>query len=90
MSLLLPPRHLSSDSKKVPASRVSLIIEVGIPSLQILHVVETEGIDLIVMANKGTGNIERVLFGSAAEKVFRHSPVPVLSVRDRKNFNRGK
>lgn len=71
-------------------SRMSFIIEVGIPSLQILQVVETEDIDLIVMANKGTGNIERVLFGSAAEKVFRHSPVPVLSVRDRKIFKRGR
>jgi len=29
---------------------------------------------IIKMANKGRGNLSRVLFGSAAEKVFRHSP----------------
>ncbi len=63
-------------------------IDVGIPFDQVLKTVETEMIDLIVMGNKGWGNISRILFGSAAEKVFRHSPVPVVSVRDRKRFKR--
>jgi len=69
---------------------MSIKIEEGIPSEQILKTVETEGIDLIVMANKGRGNISRTLFGSVAEKVFRHSSVPVVSVRDRKKFKRVK
>ena len=59
-------------------------IDVGIPSDQILKTIETESIDLVVMANKGRGNISRFFFGSSAEKVFRHSPVSVVSVRDRK------
>jgi nucleotide-binding universal stress UspA family protein len=63
-------------------------IGVGIPSDQILKTIDTEAIDLVVMANKGRGNLARFLFGSSAEKVFRHSPVPVLSVRDRKKFQR--
>lgn len=63
-------------------------IDVGIPSEQILEIIETEGIDLVVIANKGRGNISRFLFGSSAEKVFRHSPVPVVSVSDRKKFER--
>jgi len=63
-------------------------IDVGIPSDQILNTIETEDIDLVVMANKGRGNVSRFLFGSSAEKVFRHSPVPVVSVRDRKKFKR--
>jgi len=71
-------------------SRMSFMIDVGVPSIQILKTVDRENIDLIVMANKGKGNIERVLFGSAAEKVFRHSPVPVVSIRDRKIFKREK
>jgi nucleotide-binding universal stress UspA family protein len=58
------------------------------PSEQILKTIETEDIDLVVMANKGRGNISKFLFGSAAEKVFRHSPVPVISVRDPEKFRR--
>ena len=67
-------------------SRVSFAVDIGIPSEQILKTIEDKDVDLVVMANKGKGNITRVLFGSAAEKVFRHSPVPVISVRDRKHF----
>jgi len=59
-------------------------IDVGIPSEKILETIETEDIDLVIMANKGRGNISRFFFGSSAEKVFRHSPVSVVSVRDRK------
>lgn len=71
-------------------SRVSSRVDVGIPSEQILETIDERDIDLVVMANKGKGNIARVLFGSAAEKVFRHSPVPVISVRDRKRLGREK
>lgn len=63
-------------------------IDVGFPSEEILKTIKTEKIDLVVMANKGRGNISRFLFGSSAEKVFRHSPVPVVSVRDGKKFKR--
>ncbi|MCK5836093.1 MAG: universal stress protein [Desulfobacula sp.] len=69
-------------------SIMSFKIDVGIPSEQILKAVQREKIDLIVMANKGRGNVSRFLFGSVAEKVFRHSLVPVVSVRDRKIFKR--
>jgi nucleotide-binding universal stress UspA family protein len=69
-------------------SRLSIKIDVGIPFVQILMAVEKEKIDLIVMANKGRGNLSRFLFGSTAEKVFRHSPVPVVSVRDQEKFKR--
>ncbi len=71
-------------------SDMNFKVDVGIPSEAILRTIETEEIDLVVMANKGRGNIARFLFGSSAEKVFRHSPVPVVSVRDSKNFKREK
>jgi len=71
-------------------SLMSLKIDTGIPFECILKAVKTEDIDLIVMANKCRGNISRVFFGSAAEKVFRHSPVPVVSVRDKNKFKRRK
>jgi nucleotide-binding universal stress UspA family protein len=69
-------------------SLITLRVDIGIPSECILKTVEAEDIDLIVMSNKGRGNISRFLFGSTAEKVFRHSPVPVVSVRDKMIFKR--
>lgn len=71
-------------------SRMTIKIDVGIPFEKILEAIESDNIDLVVMANKGRGNVSKVLFGSAAEKVFRHSPVPVVSVRERNKFKRGE
>ncbi|MEX1299972.1 MAG: universal stress protein [Desulfotignum sp.] len=66
--------------------KMTFIVDVGIPWESIIQAAETHKADLIVMANKGRGNLSRVLFGSVAEKVFRHSPVPVVSVRDPDTF----
>ncbi len=37
-------------------------------------------IDLMVVGTHGRGGLGKVLLGSVAEKVFRHSPVPVLTI----------
>ena len=62
-------------------SNMVIHIGMGIPFEEILKTAKEQGMDLIVMGNKGKGNMTRTLFGSQAEKVFRHSPIPVLSVR---------
>lgn len=47
---------------------------------QILDYVESEGIDLIIM---GTGTtVQKVMFGSVAEKVSRLATVPVMLVKN--------
>lgn len=69
-------------------SRITLKVEIGVPSEVILDMSETEDVDLIVIANKGRSNLSRVLFGSVAEKVLRHSKITVVSVRDRETFRR--
>lgn len=69
-------------------SAMSIHVTVGVPFEEILDFAKKEKVDLIVMGNKGRGNLSRTLFGSNAEKVFRHSKVPVVSVRDRNNFSR--
>lgn len=36
--------------------------------------------DLIVVGTHGRGGVGKMLLGSVAEKVFRHSPIPVLTI----------
>lgn len=69
-------------------SKMTIRIDTGVPYECILNAAKEENADLIVMANKGRGNLSRVFFGSAAEKVFRHSDIPVFSVRDKNKFKR--
>jgi len=39
------------------------------------------GADSIIMATHGRTGLDHILIGSIAEKVVRHSPVPVLTIR---------
>ncbi len=71
-------------------SKMHLIVDTGIPYDCILKTADAEDVDMIVLANKGRGNLSRVLFGSAAEKVFRHAKVPVVCVRDPEKFKQGR
>jgi len=42
---------------------------------------EANDYDVIVMGTSGRGGLDRVVLGSVAERVVRHAPVPVLTVR---------
>lgn len=83
-------RQLIKDNFPEDKSKFQILIKEGYPSEAILETAESQGADLIVIGNKGRGNISRTLFGSVAEKVFRHSPIPVVSVRDKPGFKRDK
>ena len=54
---------------------------VGYASEEILRHSVEDGCDLIVMGTHGRKGIDRILFGSVAEKVVMHSPLPVLTIR---------
>lgn len=73
---------------KADIAKFRIIVEVGVPFKTILETIKKEDIDMVVLGNKGRSNVVGTLFGSHAEKVFRHSPVPVLSVRTHERFSR--
>ncbi len=56
-------------------------IVVGYAAEEILDLVEKENADLVVMGTHGRTGIDRILFGSVAERVVKSSPVPVLTIR---------
>jgi len=54
---------------------------VGYPAEEILNMAEDENVDLIIMGTHGRTGIDRILFGSVAEKVVKSSTCPVLTIR---------
>ncbi len=53
----------------------------GIPYEEILKFAQEKNIDLIIIGTHGRKGLDRVLFGSTAERVVRNSSCPVLTVR---------
>ena len=41
---------------------------------------QSEGVDLVIMGTHGRKGLERIIFGSVAERVVKNSPIPVLTV----------
>lgn len=56
-------------------------VTVGHPADAIVQTAEALPADLIVMGTHGRTGLQHVLLGSVAEKVVRHAPCPVLTVR---------
>ncbi len=56
----------------------------GVPYEEILKFAGEKAVDLIVIGTHGRSGIDRVIFGSTAEKVVRNSDCPVLTVKIQK------
>jgi nucleotide-binding universal stress UspA family protein len=65
-----------------PRERIRTIINVGNPVEELLRIMIRESMDMVVMGLKGRTDLENILLGSVAEKIFRRSPVTVVSYRD--------
>ncbi len=67
-----------------PLERVKIVFRVGNPIDELLKLIEEKKADLVVMGPKGRTDLQHILIGSVAEKMFRKSPVTVISYRDRR------
>lgn len=64
-----------------PDVQVKAEVVVGYAAEEILSLAENEDADLIVMGTHGRKGIDRILFGSVAEKVVKNADMPVLTIR---------
>jgi len=62
-----------------PASAKTQVVA-GDPSEEILGYIAAHGIDLVVMGTHGRKGLDKVIFGSVAERVVKSAPVPVMVV----------
>jgi Universal stress protein UspA and related nucleotide-binding proteins len=56
----------------------------GYAAQEILSFANTNAMDLIVMGTHGRTGIDRILFGSVAEKVVKAADIPVMTIRPAK------
>ena len=67
---------------KSTGTNVSALVRHGKPYERICQTAKSLGADLIVLSTHGHTGLKHVLLGSTAERVIRHSPCPVLAVRE--------
>jgi nucleotide-binding universal stress UspA family protein len=59
---------------------VKVKVAAGDPSDEILSYIGAMGIDLVIMGTHGRRGLDKIMFGSVAERVVKSSPVPVMVV----------
>jgi len=69
---------VSAHFDKYPALRTK--VELGDASERIIEYINSERIDLVIMGTHGRKGLERVFFGSVADRVIKMSSAPVLSI----------
>ncbi len=75
--------YLEKIQKKLKAEgiRVETVVRYGFPAEEILAHINRGGVDLLAMTTHGRTGPVRMVMGSVAEQVVRHSAIPVLLVR---------
>jgi nucleotide-binding universal stress UspA family protein len=60
--------------------RYQISVERGDVWPAVSRIIKEESVDLVVVGTRGRSGLGRLLLGSVAETIFRHSPCPVLTV----------
>ena len=70
------------ESEAVKGVTVTRVVLEGGPFVEIAKTARMEKVDLVVMGSYGgrSGNVDKIFFGSTAEKVVRTAGCPVLTV----------
>jgi nucleotide-binding universal stress UspA family protein len=85
--------HTQMDKNRKLAQTKGIVIDTkiirGISAHEvILDTIQEHNFDLVVMGTHGRTGFKHLFQGSVAEKIIRHSPIPVLTVhRSIKNYN---
>lgn len=58
-------------------------VRIGVPFQALLEEIKEKQPDMLVMGAKGRSNVVNMILGSCAQKMFRHSPIPLLSIREK-------
>jgi nucleotide-binding universal stress UspA family protein len=70
--------QLEDSGKTLGVKFKKVLVKQGPPAKNILETAEAEKADLIVMGKTGQGMVDKLVVGSVANHVLRHSHVPVL------------
>ena len=73
---------ISSHADELADINTEKEVTAGAVSSEIYSEARLEHVDLIVISSKGETGLKRWVFGSVAQEVVRHSPVPVLVLQE--------
>jgi len=75
--------RLEEQARRLEASRIPVrsMTRLGRPFAEIADAAKESAADLIILGTHGYTGLKHVLLGSTAERVVRHAPCPVLTVR---------
>jgi nucleotide-binding universal stress UspA family protein len=68
------------DNQAFAGLRHEFVLERGNPLKVISHVIEHEGVDLVIMGTHGRKGIHKLFAGSVAEEIFRTATCPILTI----------
>lgn len=60
--------------------KLKTVVVQGDPAEEIIKYISSEKIDLVIMGTHGRKGLDRILFGSVADRVVKNSPTPVLTI----------
>jgi len=76
--------RIQATARKKGLSFKKIVVTEGSAAKKIIETAEKEKAGLIVMGKRGQSLVEKIMIGSVANHVLRHSPVPVLVTKKRK------